>query len=79
MGKTLELAQVASELLGCYVAISCRSAPPWVQAADTLLQKCLPHLAIEAPAHSHPLCTSRQPCLDEQRIVWGARFAATAS
>lgn len=55
MGKTLELAPAASELPGCYVAVSCRAASPWVQAAHTLLRKCLPCPATEAPARSGPL------------------------
>lgn len=55
MGKTLELAPAASELPGCYVAVSCRAASPWVQAAHTLLRECLPCPATEAPARSGPL------------------------
>lgn len=55
MGKTLELAPAASELPGCYMAVSCRAASPWVQAAHTLLRKCLPCPATEAPARSGPL------------------------
>lgn len=82
MGKTLELAPAASELPGCYVAVSCRAASPWVQAAHTLLRKCLPCPATEAPARSGPL--RRLPpalsrCAEDRASMCGARFAAAAS